>query len=173
MKRAKLLRSSAVGLVFAAAALTGLTGAASAACSENAQSLITTLDGSWRGSGTVQPIGGAKERISCRVNYNASTARVRQQISCAGTDYKFNAGANVSCNGDNVSGTWVEKTANNTGRVSGGIKGNRMNIEVKGPNFDGRFAVRVASRSRHSLTITQFDPAAGRHVPVAEITLRR
>jgi hypothetical protein len=63
--------------------------------------------------------------------------------------------------------------ANNTGRVKGNITGDRLNIEVDGPNFQGRFSVRVANASKHSLTITQFDPGAGRHVPVATVSLSR
>lgn len=146
---------------------------ANAACEASAQTLIDSLKGSWRGAGTVQPIGGAKERISCRVNYKTGGGRIAQDISCAGTDYKIDAGANVSCNGSKVSGTWNEQIASNTGRVSGNIRGQSLNLEVQGPNFQGRFAVKVANKSSHSLTITQFDPSAGRHVPVATISLRR
>jgi hypothetical protein len=167
------LKSSLLGMAVAGGAMAFSAGLASAACSSDALALIKNLDGSWRGSGTVQPIGGAKERISCRVDYKANGARVSQKISCAGTDYKFDAGANVACEGTALSGTWEEKVANNTGSVSGDIQGKRLNIQVDGPNFKGRFAVSVDSRSKHSLTITQFDPGAGRHVPVATVALSR
>jgi hypothetical protein len=173
MRSARFIRSSLVGLAISAAAMGLAAGAASAACSSDAQELIKNLNGSWRGGGTVQPIGGAKERISCRVDYQAAGSRISQKIACAGTDYKFDADARVSCEGSSVSGTWTEKVANNTGSVSGDIQGKRLNIEVDGPNFKGRFAVHVDSRSKHSLTITQFDPGAGRHVPVATIALSR
>jgi hypothetical protein len=155
--------------VFAVAA--GATGA-SAQCSEGASSLIKKLDGSWRGSGTVKPIGGAQERISCRVRYQAAGAKVNQNISCTGTDYKFEASANVACTGDSISGSWSEQVANNTGSAKGTISGERLNIEVDGPNFKGNFNVQVTG-TRHSLTITQFDPSAGRNVPVASISLSK
>lgn len=173
MRSARFFRSSLTGLAIATAAIGLAAGAASADCSSEAQTLIKNLDGSWRGGGTVQPIGGAKERISCRVDYDAKGARIAQKISCAGTDYKFDADARVTCEGDAVKGTWTEKVANNTGSVTGDINGKRLNIEVDGPNFKGRFAVNVDSRTKHSLTITQFDPGAGRHVPVATIALGR
>ncbi len=145
---------------------------ASAECSDQASSLLKKLDGSWRGSGTVKPIGGAQERISCRVRYRTSDGKVAQNISCAGTDYRFEAEANVSCNGDAISGSWSETVANNTGSAHGKISGDRLSIDVNGPNFQGRFNVTV-SGTRHSLTITQFDPAAGRHVPVATVSLSK
>jgi hypothetical protein len=165
----------------ALAAISGIAMAASlagalpaqAACNSQGLALINNLKGNWRGSGTVKPIGGAEERISCRVRYDTSGERVDQKISCAGTDYKFDAGADVSCDGDNVSGIWNEKVANNTGRIKGKISGDRMSIDVDGPNFQGRFAVKVSGASSHSLTITQFDPAAGRFVPVATVALTR
>ena len=124
-------------------------------------------------SGTVKPIGGAEERISCRVNYAGATAHVSQKISCAGTDYKFEASAEVNCSGDAVSGNWTEKVANNTGGVNGTISGDKLNIEVDRPNFKGRFAIKVTGSSKQSLTITQFDPGAGRYVAVATIALSR
>jgi hypothetical protein len=57
--------------------------------------------------------------------------------------------------------------------VVGDIGGNFLNLEVSGPNFVGRFAVNFTDEKRHTVTITQFDPAKGRHVPVAVITLTR
>jgi hypothetical protein len=148
-------------------------GGASAACSENASSLLKKLDGSWRGSGTVKPIGGSQERLSCRVRYNSASAnKMAQSISCAGTDYKFEAEANVSCEGDNISGTWSESVANNTGQAKGKITGDKLSIEVNGPNFQGHFNVQVTG-TKHSLTITQFDPGAGRNVPVASVSLSK
>jgi hypothetical protein len=171
MKMADMARSSFGALVLAAVLASSGADMALAACSKNAQSVINNLKGAWRGSGTVKPIGGAEERVSCRINYNTSGAHVGQTISCAGTDYRLDASADVACDGDSVSGTWTEKTANNTGRVKGGISGDRMNLEVDGPNFQGRLDVKVNGSSRQSFTITQFDPSAGRHVPVATVSL--
>jgi hypothetical protein len=143
-----------------------------AACSDEASALIKKLDGSWRGSGTVKPIGGAQERISCRVRYRSSGVKIDQNISCAGTDYHFEASANVSCDDDSVNGSWTESVANNTGSARGKISGDRLTLQVSGPNFSGHFNVQVTG-TRHSLTITQFDPGAGRNVPVATVSLSK
>lgn len=168
-----LSKTTAFAAISAIALLAAGAAPAGAACNVQGQTLINNLKGAWRGAGTVKPIGGAEERIACRVRYVTSGARVDQKISCAGTDYRFDAGADVSCDGDDVSGIWNEKVANNTGRVKGKISGDRLNIDVDGPNFQGRFAVKVSGSSSHSLTITQFDPAAGRFVPVATVALTR
>lgn len=169
-------KANAFHTLFAAAAVAGLALGASAIpatadCSGQAQSVIKSLNGAWRGTGTVKPIGGQQERISCRVNYSNSGTKVGQKISCAGSDFHFEASADVQCSDSSLSGSWTEKIANNTGSVTGKIDGQKLHLEISGPNFQGRIDVRVASGASHSLTITQFDPAAGRHVPVATVAL--
>ncbi len=160
--------------VFAAAFAGVSHGPAQAACSAAGSQLIKSLSGAWRGNGSVTPLGAtSREPISCRISYSGGDSRVTQNLICAGTDYKIEASSNVTCSGERVSGSWLEKIANNTGSVTGGIGGNYLNLEVDGPNFKGRFAVNFTSETKHTVTITQFDPALGRHVPVATITLTR
>jgi hypothetical protein len=172
MKRPTFVSAGFAAALAVCAVSVGADGAL-ANCSDKASSLIKKLEGSWRGSGNVKPIGGASERISCRVRYNTGGgSKIAQSISCAGTDYRFEASANVTCSGDSISGSWSESVANNTGRASGKISGDKLSIEVNGPNFQGHFNVQV-SGSKHSLTITQFDPAAGRAVPVATVSLSK
>ncbi|RIA55629.1 hypothetical protein [Dichotomicrobium thermohalophilum] len=169
-------RSSALG-VFVAAVSVVFVGvpAAQAACTSEGAQLIDRLDGQWRGTGTVTPIGGQPERILCRISYAKTRGGqgLRQVINCAGTDYRIQASANVRCNGNTISGLWTENIANNTGRINGRLEGQRLRASFKGPNFEGRLSVNFASRGRHTVTISQFDPAKGRHVPVAQISLRK
>ncbi len=152
-----------------------LSGAAAhAACSPEGSKLIERLNGNWRGAGTVTPIGGQPERILCRISYTRTGGNgVRQTIRCAGTDYRIEASANVTCNGNRISGVWNENIASNTGRINGQLSGQRLRASFQGPNFKGRLSVSFANRGRHTVTISQFDPAKGRHVPVAEISLRK
>lgn len=167
------LRTISLTLAAAAAVLAPIA-QAQADCSKDGSQLIKSLAGAWRGNGSVTPIGAASgEPISCRISYSGGENRVTQNLICAGTDYKIEASSTVACNGERVSGSWLEKVANNTGSVTGGIGGNYLNLEVDGPNFKGRFAVNFTGTNKHTVTITQFDPAKGRHVPVARITLSR
>ncbi|MBC8048921.1 MAG: hypothetical protein SGJ17_13515 [Hyphomicrobiales bacterium] len=157
----------------AAAIMVAGTTAASANCSPQGSQLIKSLNGAWKGGGSVTPIGGGSEPISCRISYASGANSLEQKLACAGTDYRITATSNVTCSGGSISGRWLEQIANNTGSVTGGIGGNYLNLEVDGPNFKGRFAVNFESESKHKVTITQFDPAAGRHVAVATINLTR
>ncbi|MDX2265269.1 MAG: hypothetical protein NW215_09900 [Hyphomicrobiales bacterium] len=162
-------------LPFAAAAILAAgVSAASANCSPAGSQLIKSLNGAWKGGGSVTPLGGSsREPINCRISYASGTDTIEQKLTCAGTDYKITATSNVTCSGATVTGRWLEQIANNTGSVTGGIGANYLNLEVDGPNFKGRFAVNFTSAGKHTVTITQFDPAAGRHLPVATINLTR
>jgi hypothetical protein len=148
--------------------------AAQAFCSTQGLELIKNLNGSWQGIGAVTPIGGNPERVRCRVNYGTTGANsISQVVTCAGTDYKIEASSKVSCSGNRLEGVFEEKIGNNTGRVSGDISGDRLNIELDGPSFKGRFNVVFLSEQQHTVAITQFDPGLGRQMPVASMKLSR
>jgi hypothetical protein len=168
-----LRRLAAPALV--AAAVVFAQSPAHAECSGEGAQLIKTLSGSWRGNGSVTPIGATtRQPINCRISYSSSASdKLKQQIKCSATDYKIEASTDVSCDGKSVSGSWKEQIANNTGSVAGSIGPNFLKLEVDGPNFKGRFSVNFASGGKHTVTITQFDPEKGRHVAVATITLVR
>lgn len=172
--RCKAGAGAAVAL-FALALINIIPVQAQAACSQDGIDLIRDLEGRWRGRGTVTPIGGVAERILCRVHYQAQRGGngVLQTIDCAGTDYRIQAQSNVTCSDSRLKGVWSENIAHNTGTVHGTIRGRKLKISFKGPNFQGRLNVTFSSSRQHSVTISQFDPAKGRHVPVARISLRR
>lgn len=165
----QILRSSLV-----AAVLTFSASPSFALCSSQGLDLMKNLNGAWKGRGAVTPIGGAPERVSCRVSYSAEgSSRINQTIACAGTDYKIEATSRITCNGNRLEGSFIERIGNNTGVVSGTIDGNNLNVEADGPSFKGRFNVTFSGDAKHSVTITQFDSAKGRHVPVAAVQLSR
>ena len=90
----KLLSKTTAFAAISAIALLAVVPAqapAGAACNVQGQTLINNLKGAWRGAGTVKPIGGAEERIACRVRYVTSGGprrpedflrRNRLQIRC-------------------------------------------------------------------------------------------
>ena len=54
------------------------------------------LKGYWTGGGTVTPVKGNPERVSCKVTYMVAGASVSQTMRCAGTDYKFNTSSKLT-----------------------------------------------------------------------------
>lgn len=171
-------RSGFSARALACAAATALcllipAGAAQAGCSAEGAELIKHLNGSWHGGGTMTPIGGEKAQISCRVQYRGDGDSLSQTVDCKGGEIDIAATSTVKCSGTSVDGSWTEKVANNTGSVHGNVAANKMDVDVEGPNFKGRFSVKVAGGSSHTVTITELDPSKGRHVPVATMSLSR
>jgi len=106
----KLLRPALLAIAIAAFS----TSPVFALCSTQGLELMRSLNGAWKGFGAVTPIGGAPERVSCRVSYSSEgTTRINQTIACAGTDYKIEATSRITCNGNRLDGAFIEKTGNN------------------------------------------------------------
>lgn len=159
----------------AAAALCLLipAGSAQAGCSAEGAQMIKSLNGSWHGGGSMTPIGGEKAQISCRVQYKADGDKISQTVSCKGGAIDIDATSTLTCSDSSIDGSWKESIANNTGSVHGAVGANKFDLDVEGPNFKGKFAIKVAGSSSHTVTITELDPEKGRQVPVATMSLTR
>lgn len=131
------------------------------------------LKGSWRGGGTLSPLGGDQERVSCRATYNVSGSSTAQVLTCAGTDYKVTTSANLNVSGGgNISGSWSESLTGASGSVSGIAKSGSIHARLNGDKFSGRMSISVSGNS-HSINISQFDAGSGRYRPVANVSFRR
>ena len=130
------------------------------------------LEGSWRGSGTVTPSKGGRERISCRVKYGVTGTNIKQNINCAGADYKINVNGTYKVSGSNISGSWTETKNNYNGGANGSVRGNTINVKISGVSFNGTMAIKVSGRSQN-VNITRYDPTSKKYVQLANIRLRK
>jgi hypothetical protein len=131
-----------------------------------------TLKGYWTGGGTVSPVNGKPEKVSCHVTYNVAGSAVQQTMRCAGTDYKINSSTKLTYNGGKISGSWSESTYDASGGVSGTAKGNTVHARISGDKFSGRMSINISGKG-HSINIVQFDQGSGAYRPVANVSLRR
>ncbi|MDH3581207.1 MAG: hypothetical protein OEM91_11350 [Hyphomicrobiales bacterium] len=130
------------------------------------------LAGSWRGDGTLEPLGGDAERVVCRAKYDVSEAAVTQTIICAGTDYKINAVSNLTYSGGTLTGSWKEKNYGAGGGASGSVKGGRIYLRISGESFNARMSIDM-SDDQHTVTIKQFNAGNGEYRHVASLNLAR
>jgi hypothetical protein len=130
------------------------------------------LEGYWRGGGTMTPMNGKPEKVSCRVTYNVAGNAVTQTMNCAGTDYKVNTTSKFTYSGGKISGSWSESTYSASGGVSGTAKGNKVHARIAGDKFSGRMSISVSGKG-HTINIVQFDQGSGAYRPVANVSLRR
>lgn len=142
------------------------------AASARSENPFDDLKGSWRGSGTLSPLGGNQERVSCRATYSVSGSSASQTMSCAGTDYKVTTNASLKVSGGSLSGSWSESATGASGSVSGTAKNGKIRARISGAQFNGLMSINVAGGS-HSISITQFDAGSGRYRSVASVSLRK
>jgi hypothetical protein len=130
------------------------------------------LKGYWKGGGTVTPMNGKSEKVSCRVTYNVAGSAVSQTMRCAGTDYKINTSTKLTYKGGKISGSWNESTYDANGGVSGTANGNTIHARINGDKFSGRMSINISGKG-HSINIVQLDKGSGAYRPVANVSLRR
>ncbi len=130
------------------------------------------LEGSWRGAGTVSPLGGKGERVRCRVSYRVSGDNLTQKINCAGTDYRITASSDLTIDGTSISGSWQETSFGVGGDATGLAKGGSIFVRISSEDFSGRMSIQVAG-DRQTVRITQFDAGTGEYVTMAAISLSR
>jgi hypothetical protein len=138
----------------------------------SASNPFDALKGYWSGGGTVTPVNGKAERVSCHVTYNVAGSAVTQNIRCAGTDYKINTSAKFNYSGGKISGSWNESTYGASGGVNGTAKGSTVHARISGDKFSGRMSINISGKG-HSINIVQYDQNSGAYRPVAYVSLRR
>lgn len=129
----------------ATAALTPL-----AAAAENP---FPQLAGTWSGSGTAQLEGGKTESLRCKGYYTNGSGGTALGLSirCANASAKVELRANLNYADGAVSGSWEERTYNQSGTISGKASASKMNLSITG-GIEGSMSVSVAS-GKHSVNV--------------------
>jgi len=130
------------------------------------------LNGSWTGRGTVTPLEGKPEKVSCNTTYKIEGAAVMQTVRCAGARNAFAGSLELTYDGGRISGTWREQLHGASGGVSGTANGSSIRARLSGQTFTGRMSIDVAG-PRHTIEIVQRDARSGAYRPVASISLHR
>ena len=130
------------------------------------------LDGAWTGSGTVTPLKGAPEKISCNTTYKTNGAMVTQTVRCAGAKHSFAGSLELTYEGGRIDGAWREQVQGISGGVSGTANGSSIRARLSGQSFSGRMRIDVEG-PKHTIEIVQRDAGSGAYRPVASIAMRR
>lgn len=136
-----------------AAAIVALGALASVA---EAQSALSSFNGTWSGGGQVRLTGGQTEQIKCRAFYTQkSSEAVNLALRCSSTSQKIEMRASLVASGSSVSGTWEERTFNASGTVAGKASPNRMNLAITGGGLSGSMSVTTSGGSQSIRISTQ------------------
>lgn len=148
MSRNRVLRRNALILSALAAAL--LPSAAAA------DSLFSTLNGTWSGAGQIRLEGGSTESLKCRAFYTAKDdgAGLGLAIRCASTSNKIELRANLVHAGGKISGNWEERQFNAGGSVSGQASSSRVSLVIEGGGVSGSMTVSLSGGTQSVSILT-------------------
>ncbi|MEZ5925770.1 MAG: hypothetical protein R3D57_15430 [Hyphomicrobiaceae bacterium] len=111
------------------------------------------LEGRWTGMGTLRLDGGGTERLKCVVVYRAEgEGHVAQHLTCVGSQYRIDGGADLIFEGKRVSGTWAERSYAVGGGLAGSASNGRMQLNLDGPTFSGTARIET-ERCRQTITV--------------------
>ena len=112
------------------------------------------LNGFWSGTGSVVLSGGNTERVKCQVFYKSGEgSQIRQTMRCASTDYTINSLAELKVKGNQVTGSWEERTYSAKGEVSGRYSAEGFVLSIQGANFSAAMNVSL-SNCKQNISIT-------------------
>lgn len=134
---------------------------------------FSEFSGSWTGAGTLQPQGGASERIRCKAEYQPQGSAAQQielQLRCASDSYNFDLTGQFTADEQNhISGRWTEHTRNVGGTAVGNADGDSLQIHTETSTFSADLVLLTKNR-KQAVTI---DSHGGGQVVKASITLSR
>jgi hypothetical protein len=127
------------------------------------------LAGSWSGGGAITLSSGSRERIRCRAVYEAPGGKtLALRLRCASDSYNFDLNANLTHQGDAITGSWSEITRNITGSISGRASGASIQAVVSSAVFSANLTL-TTHGTKQSVSIR----SPGTDLTEAAITLNK
>jgi hypothetical protein len=99
------------------------------------------LYGSWAGSGQIRLDNGASEDLKCRAYYTEKPDGLGIALRCASASYKIDLRATLASAGQNLSGSWEERSFNAVGNATGRASGNKISLAIAGGGLTASMAV--------------------------------
>ncbi len=119
----------------------------------SAATVLDNLLGAWTGSGQIRYDDGSSEGIRCNAYYSGTSERFRMAIRCKSDSTEVEIRGLLSRQGEQLSGTWEERTFNASGEAKGRMAGDKMNLSIAGGGFSGSMQVGYAG-SKQTVSIT-------------------
>lgn len=129
---------------------------------------FVTLAGTWSGSGTARFDNGKTESLRCKGYYtnNSNPHNLDLSIRCANASAKVELRASLTDTNGMISGSWEERTYNQSGTMSGRTTANQLILSING-GISGTMTIAV-SGSSHSVTVVTSGPSfKGVHISMS------
>jgi hypothetical protein len=108
------------------------------------------FNGSWSGGGHIRLSGGKTENLQCKAYYSprGDGLSLGVGLRCASASNKIDLRAKLISHGNQVSGSWEERSYNASGSVIGVATGNRLQLTINGGGLGGAMTVTTNGKSQ-------------------------
>lgn len=130
--------------------------------------LFKRLSGGWGGTGSVRLPTGGVERIRCRGAYSGGGPRLHVDLACASDSFKVRIVAEMTREGERVTGSWSEAGSGVGGGLSGTARGDGIAAGFSGPGVSGSLSMALRGNVQ-TVTLVSQNQIAGS----ATVTLHR
>ena len=115
---------------------------------------FAAMAGTWSGGGFISLSSGGRERLHCRAHHTAGQGAnsLSLNIRCASDSYKFELSSNVSENGGQISGNWIEAGYGVSGSINGRLEGNHITGVAEAAGYTADIAM-TTNGNRQSVSI--------------------
>jgi hypothetical protein len=113
---------------------------------------LENLVGAWSGSGRLNYSDGSSEGIRCNAYYTLHGGAFSLAIQCRSDKNPIHIRSKLNISGNRLSGAWEERTFNASGKATGTVSGQRIDLNVGGGGFTGSMTVSIG-RSTHRVRI--------------------
>jgi hypothetical protein len=126
--------------------------------------------GSWSGGGHIRLDDRKIENLQCKAYYSprGDGLSVGVALRCVSASTKIELRAKLSSRGNQVSGSWEERTYNASGTVIGVASSNRLQLTINGGGLTGAMTVTTREKGQSISVHTAGAPVKG-----INISLRR
>ena len=120
---------------------------------------LSSLAGTWTGSGTIALSDGSIERLRCRATYrvDGSETGLQQSLRCASDSYKFDLSSDLVNQGGRISGAWRESSRGINGSLEGRVGGGHITASVEGAGFSANIRVTTVGQNQSVSIVSQGD----------------
>ena len=117
--------------------------------------LLSAMSGFWSGPGRIEFDAAQSEALRCKAYYTTKepSDHLSMAIHCAGASYKIELRAQLTAQGNKLSGSWEERSFNASGTARGHIDDKTVSLVVDGGGFHATMLV-VHDSAKQSVSIT-------------------
>jgi hypothetical protein len=125
--------------------------------------------GSWNGSGQVRLQDGRGEQIKCLAYFTDRAPGMSLALRCASSGSKIDLRAQLTSDGQRVSGTWEERQFNAAGSLTGSQTGSKLALTMDGGGLKATVVITASGTAQSFVMSTDAGTVRGAQISLVKV----